>query len=108
MTDWVRIDPQALSVASTTREPGRGVELTITLSPYDIPDGVRGVYDEQRGRYVIEFSYIEDEPWDYGEQDKYVRLRIGKASRRLKGVELDVDKITADSVSVRMEVPKMV
>lgn len=108
MSDWLTIDPQRISSASTTRKAEKGVELTISLSPYDIPDGVRSRNDEESRRFIIDFSYIEDEPWDVASHSKYVSLKLGKFSGRLRGIELHLDAIAEDRVSIRMEVPNLV
>jgi hypothetical protein len=108
MSDWLTIDPQRLSSASTKRSAEKGVELTISLSPYDIPDGVRSRTDAESRRFIIEFSYIEDEPWDFVNHGKYVSLKLGKQSGRLRGIELNLASIAEDQVSIRMEVPNLV
>ena len=96
---WVRVDPTEVERDIASRK-GRGVELRLFLSPYDVPDAVRGRYDSNLGRFVIEFRYIQEEEWERDEHHEYITLRLGKNSRRILGIEIDVDRLKADHIKL--------
>ncbi len=49
---WIRVIPGNYVAL------GDAIEVGILISPYDIPDGVRGGYDGDLKRFVVEFRYI--------------------------------------------------
>jgi hypothetical protein len=100
MNDWLSLNTDDLNVERV--ETIRGVEVKVFLSPYDVPEAVRGTYDKTIKRFVIEFQYISDEPLKRQFYDKYVDLKIGKNSRRLYAIEIDVDALKATSIEVQM------
>lgn len=101
MSDWVKLDTAQFS--HETQQKIRGVDITVVMSPYDIPEAVRGDYDKSLDRFVIEFRYIGEEPWSREEHDGNIALRIGKNSGRLYGIEVDVDTLKAQAVTLRVQ-----
>jgi len=108
---WIRVDQ------SKYDEPGEigmsegeaNVELGVFLSPFDIPRGVRGYYDDERERFVIDFEYITDEPRkneSFGPSQ--VTAIIGKKTNRILGFEIDVVALGAKSVSLSVHVANQV
>ena len=76
----------------TTRdyvEVGDALEVGVLISPYDIPDGIRGRYDGQSNRFVVEFRYMVDEKYRRVFSGDGVWIRLGKYSGRVVGVEVD-------------------
>ena len=102
MSEWVRIDAEKLNTSQP--QAIRGVDITVRMSPYDKPEAVRGGYDEDLRRFVIEFRYMGDEPLKHKQEGKYIRLRIGRNSGRLYGIEVDVDAMKAQAVDLNVEV----
>jgi hypothetical protein len=85
------------------------VEVEISVSPYDVPEAVRGDYDEEKKRFVIEFSYpTTDDNIAVQDFDRFTRIGIGRASGRLYRVELDVDAMKAEAVGLRLQVARLV
>jgi hypothetical protein len=101
MSDWVKLDTAQFS--HETQEKIRGVDITVVMSPYDVPEAVRGDYDESIERFVIEFRYIGDEPWSLEEHDGNIALRIGKNSGRLYGIEVNTNKLKAQAITLRVQ-----
>ena len=93
MSEWVRLDAEKLNTPQL--EAIRGVNITVRMSPYDVPEAVRGYYDEELERFVIEFRYIGDEPFRQKQKGEHITLRIGRHSGRLYGVEVNVDAMKA-------------
>lgn len=106
MGDWIRVDPREFDLRSPQRL--NNVEINLLVSPYDVPEGVRGAYDESIDRFVIEFRYIGDEPWRREVPDRHLALRVGRKSNRLYGIEIDVKRLRAESVVLRVQVPELV
>ena len=98
---WVEIPSN--EVDDFLRQSSARLQFSIRMAPHDIPNAVRGYFDEKIQRFVVEFRYIdEDEPWRRSKSDSPVILRIGKHSERLLGLEIDVQELKADSVGVRI------
>jgi hypothetical protein len=101
MSDWLTLNPAALNKAR--HEQIRGVEVQVLLSPYDVPEAVRGYYDRHIRRFVIEFRYISgDESLIPDAQDEHITLKIGRNSHRLYRIEIDVDRLKAPAVALKL------
>ena len=57
MSGWIKVDQAALDDVEHHSGRLKGVEITIGLSPNDIPEKVRGRYGDH-GEYIIEFKYL--------------------------------------------------
>jgi hypothetical protein len=103
--EWIELDPsQYGSMEETERDDS--VEITVGLSPYDLPDGVRGYYDNDVKRFVIEFRYLSnDEPLVPSESKEHVTLFLGKNSDRLCRIEVDIDRLKASVVDLKVVIP---
>jgi|GEM_PF-6764031 len=98
--EWTAVDPARF--AEFKRENLAGVDVTLAVSPYDVPDGIRAYYQDSLRRLVIEFRYLGLEPYRRVRNADYVALRIGKNSERLYGVEVDVIGAGAQWVSLTL------
>jgi len=107
MSSWIQIDASSLQTDELRRVAG--VEIAIGLSPYDIPSDVRGFYDKELRRFVIEFRYAlgEDEEREELPHSDHVTLFVGKESGCLYEIHLDVDEIGTTSVGLRMRLPEV-
>jgi hypothetical protein len=85
MSTWIKLDTSRLN--PEYRAEIGGVETTVRLSPHDIPLAVRAVKDVSAGRLIIEFKYLDDEPFELTPEGT-LTLRVGRYSRRLFGVEV--------------------
>lgn len=103
---WVQVNSEELDKERS--EVIRGVEVTVLASPYDVPDAVRGRYDEDQRRFIIEFRYFDEEEWWRDEKDKHLALRIGRNSGRLLGIEINVDALKANEVKLQLAIPRLV
>lgn len=100
MNEWREV-PEDL--AKPEREVFQGVTITVALSPYNFPTAVRGTYDKTLDRFVIEFRYMNDEEWTVDGVDQPVSFRVGKSSKRLCGVQVDVKKLRAREVKLNLK-----
>jgi hypothetical protein len=108
VSEWIKLDPQFFSARATQRKRQDGIQIAVSLSPYDIPDAVRGRFESRLGRFVIEFSYIEAEKWDLHPHREGLFLRVGKNSGRLYGIEVDVKQHHGQPIALTMRLPKLV
>ena len=97
---WIRVEADRYD---EPEEVGLEVEVGVFISPYAIPDSVRGAYDNESKRFVVQFTYMVDEPWKLMKTNQPVAVRVGKHSRRVVGLEIDVDRIGASAVTVRFD-----
>jgi len=105
MSEWLILnEPELEKVDPGESRQVKGVLVHVFMSPYDVPQAVRGRYDDERERFLIEFRYIGDEPIERREQDRHLALHVGKNSGRLYGVEIDVDTLRADLVALEMHI----
>ncbi len=82
----------------------QGVKVDVLVSPYDIPEAVRGDFIEGKNRFVIEFKYISEESTRERLLEPNVKVRIGKNSSRLYAIDLDMKALDASAVSLRVQV----
>jgi hypothetical protein len=99
-TRWIRIEPDKYD--SEVPESRSGVEFRVFISPYDLPEAVRGFLDDELGRFVIEFRYIGDESSREEPIDEHVTLRLGQHSNRLQAIQLDLQSLDASEVVLRL------
>jgi hypothetical protein len=96
-TPWISLDPEEID--STEQEARKGVHLEFSLSPYDIPEGVRGYYCDDAKRFIIEFKYMTEEPVMERKLSEHVSVREGRNSGRLHDVLIDVDALNVDRIT---------
>jgi hypothetical protein len=101
MREWVKLDTTPFT--PETQETIRGGDVTVVISPYDVPNAVRGDYDERLKRFVIEFRYIGEEPWRLEKHDGTIALRIGKNSGRLYGIEVKAPPRNAETIPLSIQ-----
>lgn len=100
-TRWLRVDPSTFDPDETVVR--RGVEFHVFLSPYDLPEAVRGRFDSALNRFVVEFRYVTDEPTASIIADPHVTLLVGASSKRLRQILVDVKGLGATEVALRIE-----
>ena len=105
MTEWLQLDGKQLNPLQ--KREIRGVKIDVYLSPYDVPEAVRGFYDESVARFVIEFKYLGEESTRL-KRHKHLELRVGKNSGRLYRIDVDVESLKAEAVSLNMHIPELV
>lgn len=106
MSEWLDVNPKEFSKPEQLRI--RGVNVDVFLSPYDMPEAVRGTYDKNEQKFTIEFRYIGgDEPLERDVQDK-TTISVGKRSKRIYKIELTQVELTNKmSVGLRLMLPKV-
>ena len=101
MADWIEFDPSTFQ--KSDRQFQDGVEIIVGLSPYDLPEAVRGGYNEELGMFVIEFRYLGNGESRIPQgQDENVTFLVGEHSKRLYEIRVDVDGLRAKAVGLRV------
>lgn len=99
-----RSNPWGVLVVDS-RLPGLNVKLAQErfISPFEIPRGVRGFYDQDRKQFMIEFKYITREPSEVDEGGPpEIKTLLGRKTGRILGFEIDVDALNVSTVSLRL------
>jgi len=89
---WGTLDP------AERRDPKALLLLAIDFSPYDLPSAVRGGIDNASRKFVIEFRYVWPEKGTVTHAcgDDHVEFVIGRVSRRLLEIHIDVENAGVD------------
>lgn len=100
MSNWIKLDQSRLMQGQDVVRDG--VHVQVFVSPYDIPEAVRGERDKETGRFTIEFRYLSDDNSFLCESndEKTVCLIVGKNSGRLCRIELDLNKLGVGRVGL--------
>jgi hypothetical protein len=93
---WLELDAGAYQMPEDRKV--KGVSFHVTVSPYDLPEAIRGTYDDQRKRFVIEFRYLNEETTEPHRVAPHIVVCLGKVSRRLHALEVDVDALGAEQI----------
>lgn len=98
MSEWLRVNPAEFSKPEQRKIHGMNVEVFV--SPYDMPEAVRGILEADSKTFTIEFRYIGgDEPLEQVIQDR-VTTFVGKHSERIYKIVLPMAK--EQPVSLRL------
>lgn len=104
-TSWIPVVAHQQPLWKETND--RGVLVSYRVSPHDVPRAVRGSYDAQIDRFVIELRYLDNEDSLKKKVDDFVVLRIGKNSKRLLGIELDTKNMGVHTVGLHIQEAKL-
>jgi hypothetical protein len=98
MAEWLRLKEVP---KSPTPVPVTGVVFDVMVSPYDIPEAVRG-FRTPHGRFRIEFRYIDGTEPSGPERSlvPHVVAFEGRHTGRLLALEADVEAMGAKAVGV--------
>jgi len=98
---WLQLDPAEFETDG--EQMIKGVVFHISISPYDIPQAVRGRYDEQARHFVIEFKYLSMESTCHSRVDEHVVLKLGEKSGRIYSIHADVQAMEVEAVLLRID-----
>lgn len=98
MSEWLRLKP---TPSRKQAPPAPGVLFDVVVSPYDVPEAVRG-FRTAGGKFRIEFRYIDGPEPHAPEQklDEHITCIEGKYTHRLLALEVDLRAMGAKSVGV--------
>lgn len=103
---WIKVDREKLN--EPRQETIAGVNVTVYFLPSEMPSAVRGIYDADKRRFAIEFSYLTgneeqaillDAQVDRGE----IAVYVGSESNRVQRLELDVDSMQVGQIDLNVK-----
>jgi len=101
MSDWIATDIKQLQ--ETHKKPADEADIQIILSPFDVPEALRGFYDTKASRCIVEFRYGDidgdGESLIAQRPDDRITIKIGAHSRRIYRIEVKGDPDACVSVS---------
>lgn len=107
LSDWIQVDDSRYE-ATESLSGGRRVLIEVSVSPYDVPQLVRGEFCVERNRFIVDFRYLTDEPTKSVRLDDHAIGRVGKNSGRLYSLELDVNAMSVESIDLRVKVDQAI
>jgi hypothetical protein len=91
--NWLSLTgPQVPITKEVSRVVG-GVECKVSLSPYDVPQAIRGYEDKEKHWFIIELKYLTEEPIIEKQPDEFTRIEIGRNSNRIYRIKFDLKAI---------------
>ena len=98
--EWVEAD--VASKLPPRDEEFRGVHIRVFVSPYNIPEAVRGYGISEPKRFRVEFRYPEQDRSYIPVKHGPLELHVGKSSGRLCKIDVDVAALNVDTVSLEL------
>lgn len=103
MNEWHKLTS---SPGVRAADSGPDLQFNVVVSPYDVPEAVRGRRTSEGG-LVIEFRYIDgEEPSKEVRLDDNIVVLEGKHSKRLLAIKVDVRALGAESVGLAINTPE--
>ncbi len=104
--DWIPVDIGSLPTNQRSLE--NGVEINVGLSPYDIPEAVRGFNDPDSQHFVIQLKYMNgDETLVPKLHSQHLTLMVGEQSGCIYEIRVDVRGLSAESVRLNLMIPRV-
>lgn len=102
MSDWLTVNPAEFNKPEQKKIHGMNVEVFV--SPYDMPEAVRGTYAQESKIFTIEFRYIGgDESLEPVIQEGITAF-VGKHSKRIYKIEFPIENQRAVGLRLIPEV----
>ena len=100
MSRWIQVDQKTVNPPRLERH--QGVNLQVMVSPYDVPEAIRGEYDQGIKKFVVELKYLsaEEPPYEKLTKGGGIVLYVGERTKRIYRIEIDVDALDATQVSL--------
>lgn len=92
---WIKVDWD--SVNTRRDETVHGIKVKMFASPYDVPEALRTVLDEDKKKLVIEFRYLNEEPTEEKRHNAYITYGLGKFSKCLYSLSFDINSLTVEN-----------
>ena len=101
---WLKLDPTEFQRPERTEIDG--IKVHVFVSPYDVPEAVRGRYDFASKRLFVEFKYLDDEKSVEKPVDAVSTVRVGKNSGRILAIHVYVGPLEGKHVGAGSYMPK--
>lgn len=109
VADWIQVDESRYNQIKHAKSgiDSRTVIIEMSLSPYEVPNQVRGDYDEQSKKFVIDFRYIDSEDVMPLVLDTHMSAFVGERSGRVYSLLLDIDAMGAEAIELKINETKV-
>ncbi len=105
MNTWLPVQEREFDKSNSKTHDG--ITIQVSLSPYDIPEAVRGFREANTPWFVIEFRYISSEPTRTQELDQNLALILGRHSGRLFAIRMNVEALKAQKVKLDIKMSEV-
>jgi hypothetical protein len=97
---WISLRADVIAPETAPSDASWAME---SPSPYDVPTHARSYYDPSTGLFTIEFKYISTEDVSEAKVNAYMRLALGKKSKRIYALHLDIHSFQRDRNKIAHE-----
>lgn len=102
MNTWLKLDERSLNEPQVKSKSG--VRLEISLSPFDIPEAVRGFKEAGSGWFCVQFRYPDSEDGVTRTVSDTMTVEEGKESGRIQILRVNVEKLAVEKVELALKV----
>ena len=100
MNRWTTIKTEEFSRSRKTAD--EGIKIEISLSPYDVPEAVKGSYCSEHRKFIISFKYLTKESTKSRRIGDYILVKEGVGSNRLIEMEIDVTALNVEEIKLEV------
>lgn len=99
MDGWIKLNPSRIN--KLRDREFNGIHIQVMVAPYDVPTAVRGSLDSPTKTFNIAFKYSGEEETESSDaQHDGIQLFIGKDSKRLYRIEIDLQSLKPESIGL--------
>lgn len=102
MNSWLKLDERSLN--EPTVKSKSGVRLEVSLSPFDIPEAVRGFREAETGWFCIQFRYPDSEECVSRKVSETMIVEEGKGSGRIQAIRVNVKGLDVGQVRLDLSI----
>jgi hypothetical protein len=84
-------------------QESKGIQFTVMMSPYAIPEAIKGEFNNEHKVFEIRFRYMDEEKAETKKIDQHVSILVGVNSGRLMGIDVDILKLDVSVVSLALK-----
>lgn len=102
---WIELEERDFAdTAAPHQEEVRGIVLEVRVSPFSLPEAVKGTYDPESRLFEIRFRYLDgEEDAQLCQTHGHVRVFEGRNSGRIMRIEVDVDALGVEAVQLALK-----
>lgn len=101
MNPWIPLDANDLD--EKHKGTRGGVVFNYSLSPYDIPEAVRGNYCPDSKKFIIDFKFITEETLVERALTEHANAKVGVNSGRIYSISLDITAKGVQAANAQIE-----
>lgn len=102
MNKWVTVPQSIAQNIPPSIQKVRGMSIQVHVSPFDIPQAIRGRYDDASRRFVIELQYMGKERTEIRELSPQVILLVGRRTGRIYEIQVDVHSENIGAIRIQL------